>query len=58
MTRVQAAELPPALEEIQRAYEEKQVEAEQLSGEPRPPRCPVCGNHTVASKLHRSAAAI
>jgi hypothetical protein len=58
MTRVQAAELPPALEEIQRAYEEKQVEGEQLSGEPRPPRCPVCGNHTVSSKLHRSAAAI
>ena len=58
MTRVQAAELPPQLEEIQRAYEEKQVEQEQLSGEPRPPRCPVCGNHTVSSRLHRSAAAM
>jgi DNA-directed RNA polymerase subunit RPC12/RpoP len=58
MTRVQPAELPPQLEEIQRAYEEKQVEGEQLSGEPRPPRCPACGHHTVSSKLHRSAAAM
>jgi hypothetical protein len=58
MTRVQAAELPPQLAELQAAYEEKQVEGEQLSGEPRPPRCPVCGNHTVPVKLHRSSAAI
>lgn len=58
MTRVQPAELPPQLDEIQRAYEEKQVEGEQLSGEPRPPRCPVCGHHTVSVKLHRSAAAM
>jgi hypothetical protein len=58
MTRVQAAELPPALEELQNAYEEKQVEAEQLSGEPRPPRCPVCGNHTIRARLNRSSAAV
>jgi hypothetical protein len=55
--RVQAAALPPALEEIQRAYEEKQVEEEQLGGH-RPPACPNCGNHTVAVKLHRHHAAV
>jgi hypothetical protein len=58
MNRVQAAELPPALAEIQQAYEDKQVEEEQLSGEPRPPRCPACGHHTVGAKLHRSSAAM
>jgi hypothetical protein len=54
---VQAAALPPALEEIQRAYEEKQSEEEQLGGH-RPPSCPVCGNHTVPVKLHRHHAAV
>jgi hypothetical protein len=58
MTRVQAAELPPQLAELQAAYDEKQAEGEALSGDPRPPRCPVCGNHTVSVKLHRSSAAI
>ncbi len=58
MTRVQPAELPPQLEELQQAYEEKQVEAEQLSGEPRPPRCPNCGHHTLPVKMHRSSAAV
>ena len=46
----------PQLEEIQRAYEEKQMEEEQLGGH-RPPACPQCGHHTVAVKLHRSHAA-
>jgi hypothetical protein len=55
--RVQPAALPPALEEIQRAYEEKQREEEQLGGH-RLPSCPVCGNHTVAVKLHRHHAAV
>jgi DNA-directed RNA polymerase subunit RPC12/RpoP len=55
--RVQPAALPPALEEIQRAYEEKQMEEEQLSGH-RPPGCPQCGHHTVLVKLHRHTAAV
>jgi hypothetical protein len=55
--RVQAQPLPPQLEEIQRVYEEKQLEEEQLGGH-RPPACPQCGNHTLAVKLHRSHAAI
>lgn len=54
--RVQPAPLPPALEEIQHAYEEKQAEEEALGGH-RPPACPVCGNHTVHVKLVRSHAA-
>ncbi len=58
MNRVQPAELPPQLAEVQQAYEEKQATDEQLSGEPRPPRCPACGHHTLPSKLHRSAAAM
>ena len=55
--RVQAEPLPPQLEEIQRAYEEKQAEEEQLGGH-RLPNCPQCGHHTVTVKLHRSHAAI
>jgi hypothetical protein len=55
--RVQPAPLPPALEEIQRAYEEKQAEDEALGGH-RLPACPACGNHTVAVHLHRSHAAM
>ena len=55
--RVQAAPLPPALEEIQHAYEEKQAEDEALGGH-RPPRCPVCGNHTVHVHLKRGHAAV
>ncbi len=55
--RVQPAALPPALEELQHAYEEKQAEEEQLTGH-RVPACPVCGNHTVSVKLHRHTAAV
>jgi hypothetical protein len=55
--RVQPVALPPALEEIQRSYEEKQAEEEQLGGH-RLPLCPQCGHHTVTVKLHRSHAAI
>ncbi len=55
--RVQPAPLPPALEEIQRGYEEKQAEEEHLGGH-RPPCCPQCGNHTVTVKLHRHSAAV
>jgi hypothetical protein len=53
---VQPARLAPQLEELQHAYEEKQLEEEQLGGQ-RPPPCPVCGHHTIAVKLHRSHAA-
>ena len=55
--RVQPAALPPGLDEVQRAYEEKQMEEEQLTGH-RPPACPQCGNHTVPVKLHRHHAAV
>jgi len=53
---VQPCALPPGLEAIQRAYEEKQQEAQQL-GEERSPRCPMCGHHTLHTKLHRHTAA-
>jgi hypothetical protein len=55
--RVQPSELPPALMEIQRAYEEKQLQDEQLGGHKMPP-CPSCGHHTIHIKLHRSHAAM
>jgi hypothetical protein len=55
--RVQAAPLPPPIEEIQHAIGEKQAEEEQLGGH-RFPNCPVCGNHTLAVKLHRHHAAV
>jgi hypothetical protein len=55
--RVQPAPLPPALEEVQRVYGEKQAEEAALGGH-QLPRCPVCGNHTLVVKLHRSHAAI
>jgi hypothetical protein len=54
--RVQPARLSPQIEEIQRAYEEKQIEEEQLTGH-RPPLCPQCGHHLLPVKLHRSHAA-
>jgi hypothetical protein len=56
-TRVQPAALPPALQELQNAYEERQAEEEALGGH-RPPACPVCGHHTVPVKLHRHHAAV
>jgi hypothetical protein len=55
--RVQPAALPHALEEIQRAYEEKQAMEEQLGGH-RPPGCPQCGHHTVAVKMARHHAIV
>ena len=55
--RVQPTALPPGLEEIQHAYEEKQAEEEHL-GATRPPACPQCGHHTLHAKLHRAHAAI
>jgi hypothetical protein len=51
---VQPGPLDPALEEIQRQYEEKQAEDEKLSGH-RVPNCPSCGHHLLATKLHRPA---
>jgi hypothetical protein len=54
--RVQPAALPPALEEIQRAYEEKQLEEQALGGH-KPPACPMCGHHTLHVHLKRSHAA-
>jgi hypothetical protein len=50
--RVQPIALPPALEEIQNAYEE-----EQLGGH-RPPACPQCGHHTITVHLRRGHAAV
>jgi hypothetical protein len=56
-TRVQPAPLSPVLEQIQRAYEEKQRAEEQLGGHRTPP-CPQCGHHTVAVHLRRSHAVV
>ncbi|HSY21463.1 MAG TPA: hypothetical protein VK841_05075 [Polyangiaceae bacterium] len=53
---MQPAPLPPGLEEVQQAYEEKQLEEEQLTGH-RPPYCPVCGHHTLPTHLKRGHAA-
>jgi hypothetical protein len=55
--RVQPVALPQPLAELQQAYEEKQLEEEQLGGH-RPPACPVCGNHTVPVHLRRGHAAV
>ncbi len=55
--RVRPAPLPPALDELQRAYEQKQIEEEHLGGH-RPPSCPQCGNHTVPVHLRRGHAAV
>jgi hypothetical protein len=55
--RVQRAPLPPNLEELQHAYEEKAAEEEALGGHRSPP-CPVCGNHTLHVKLARGHAAV
>jgi hypothetical protein len=55
--RVQPVPLPPQFEEIQLAYEEKQIEEEQLGGH-HPPLCPQCGHHLLPVKLHRAHAAL
>jgi ribosomal protein S27AE len=55
--RVRPAPLPPALEEIQRAYEQRQLEEEHLGGH-RPPPCPQCGHHTLAVHMKRGHAAV
>jgi hypothetical protein len=55
--RVQPIALPPALEAIQQAYEEKQTEDEHLGGH-HPPACPQCGHHTLHVHLHRGHAAV
>jgi hypothetical protein len=55
--RVQPVPLPPQLEEIQQAYEQKQADDEQLGGH-RPPACPVCGHHLLPTHLHRGHAAV
>ena len=55
--RVHPTPLAPGLEELQRAYEEKQQIVEQLGGH-RPPPCPQCGHHTVTVHLKRSHAII
>jgi len=55
--RVQPIALPPALDAIQQAYEEKQIEDEHLGGH-HPPMCPQCGHHTVHVHLRRGHAAV
>ena len=55
--RVQPIALPPNLEAIQYAYEEKQVEEEHLGGH-HPPACPQCGHHTIHVHLKRGHAAV
>ncbi len=43
------SQIPPPMEEIQHAMEEKAREAAAF-GTPSPPPCPVCGHHTVVVK--------
>ncbi len=46
------SQIPPALEGIQAAIEEKRQVAAQLGAHHNPPNCPVCGHHTDVVKLH------
>ena len=55
--RVRASEIPPPLEEVQQAYEERQSES-MLVGAEHPPPCPMCGHHTTSVKLHAYRAAV
>jgi hypothetical protein len=55
--RIRASEIPPAIETIQQAYEDRQVESVNYGSHPMPP-CPMCGHHTVAVKLHHYRAAV
>jgi hypothetical protein len=56
-TRIRASEIPPALEEVQNALEERQSVSEVVGGH-HPPPCPMCGHHTVMVKLHGYRAAV
>lgn len=55
--RIRASDIPPALEEVQFALEERQSEKMAIGME-HPPACPVCGHHTVSVKLHGYRAAV
>lgn len=57
LPRVRASEIPPAIEEMQNALEERQSER-MVVGEAHPPPCPMCGHHTVQVKLHGYRAAV
>ena len=48
-TRVRPSDIPPPMQDIQEAYEEKQS-ASQTLGMPHEPPCPACGHHTVMVK--------
>lgn len=48
------SQIPPPMQEVQQAYEERQQAAAQL-GTPQPPPCPDCGHHTVLVRMsHKS----
>jgi hypothetical protein len=49
--RVRPSEIPPAIEEIQHVYDDKERLSAQL-GFPTAPPCPACGHHTVAVERH------
>jgi hypothetical protein len=55
--RVRASDIPPPVEEVQAAYEERQSESVRV-GAQHPPPCPICGHHTVEVKLHHYRAAV
>ena len=55
--RIRASDIPPALEEVQFALEERQSEKMAIGME-HPPACPQCGHHTVLVKLHGYRAAV
>ena len=55
--RIRAAEVHPAIEELQNAYAEQEAVSAAI-GAPTPPPCPMCGRHTVPVKMHGYRAAV
>jgi len=55
--RIRASSIPPAIEEIQQAIEERQAESVNYGAHHLPP-CPMCGHHTIPVKLHGYRAAV
>jgi hypothetical protein len=49
--RIRASDVPPPIEEVQAAIEERQSQ-NMIVGMEHPPPCPQCGHHTQATKLH------
>jgi hypothetical protein len=43
--RVRRSDIPPAMEQLQAAYEEAQATNSEMLGMPKMPPCPACGHH-------------